>query len=67
MPKKKLEVQREMNKAMMEEDRKIEEMRIKKNNREYWDYLKGPEDREKKIINKEHELFIENKINTNKN
>ena len=46
----------------MEEDRKLEEMRKKKSNREYWEYLKGPEDREQK---KEHELYIENKISTN--
>ena len=37
-------------------------MRRKKSNREYWEYLKGPEDREQK---KEHELYIENKISTN--
>ena len=61
---KKLEAQRERNKAMMEEeDRKIEEMRIRKNNRK-WDYLKWPVDREQK---KEHELYIENKISTNEN
>ena len=47
--KKKVEAQREINKAMMaEEDRKLEEMRKKKSNREYWEYLKGPEDREQK-------------------
>ena len=39
--KKKVEAQREINKAMMEEeDRKLEEMRRKKSNREYWEYLK---------------------------
>ena len=44
--KKKVEAQREINRATMEEeDRKLEEMRRKKSNREYWDYLKGPEDR----------------------
>ena len=47
---------------MEEEDRKLEEMRRKKSNREYWEYLKGPEDREQK---NEHELYIENKISTN--
>ena len=53
--KKKVKAQREINKAMMEEeDRKIEGMRRKKSNREYWDYLKGPEDREQK---KEHETM----------
>ena len=47
--KRKLEEQRRINKTMMEEeDRKIEEMRIKKNNREWWDCLKGPVDREQK-------------------
>ena len=49
--KKKVEAQREINKAMMvEEDRKLEEMRKKKSNREYWEYLKGPEDREQKKV-----------------
>ena len=33
--KKKVEAQREINKAVMEEDMKIEEMRRKKSNREY--------------------------------
>ena len=47
--KKKVEAQREINKEIMaEEDRKLEEMRKKKCNREYWEYLKGPEDREQK-------------------
>ena len=47
---------------MAEEDRKLEEMRKKKSNREYWEYLKGPEDREQKKV---HELCIEDKISTN--
>ena len=47
---------------MEEEDRKLEEMRRKKSNREYWEYLKGLEDRKQK---KEHEIYIENKISTN--
>ena len=61
--KKKVEAQKEINKAMMEEeDRKLDEMRRKKSNREYWGYPKGPEDREQK---KEHELYVDNKISTN--
>ena len=44
-----------------EEDRKIEELRIKKNNREYWEFLKGSEDREQKL---EHELYVQNTIST---
>ena len=58
-----MNTKREINKAMMaEEDRKLEEMRKKKSNREYWEYLKGPEDRKQKKV---HELYIEDKISTN--
>ena len=45
---------------MEEEDRKIEEMRRKKSNREYWDYLKGPEDREQKnLFRKTAQYFLD--------